>query len=317
MKLFKKCSTSFKELIVFFLQVLKSMCFLWLLLFKLIPPIDCENNAFAKMLFLLYNMLCIKKDCMIRKEFATNMEIKENERIDDLQFKGLKIIQNKESFCFGVDSILLTDFASKIKNGCKVLDLGTGTGVIAILLAAKTKLKHIIGVEKQTEMAELANRNVKLNNLGNKVKIVNLDVLNLSELYTKNSFDVVVTNPPYKKKNTGVINQTEKKYLARHELTATLEDFIKISNDMLKENGEFYMVHKPERLVDIISSMRLNNLEPKKLRFVFSNIHKEPSLILVKGVKGGKPFLKIEKNLYIYDENGNYTEEINKIYNKE
>lgn len=245
------------------------------------------------------------------------MEIKENERIDDLQFKGLKIIQNTENFCFGVDSILLTDFAKKIKNGCEALDLGTGTGVIAILLAAKTGLKHIIGVEKQEEMAELATRNVKLNNLENKIEIVNTDILDLCKLYPNDSFDVVVTNPPYKKKDTGVINQTEKKYLARHELTATLEDFIKVSKNMLKEKGEFYMVHKPERLVDILSLMRTNNLEPKELRFVFSNVNKEPSLVLVKGVKSAKPFLKIKKNLYIYDENENYTEEINKIYNRE
>ena len=245
------------------------------------------------------------------------MEIKENERIDDLQFKGLKIIQNTKNFCFGVDSILLTDFAKKIKNGCEALDLGTGTGVIAILLAAKTGLKHIIGVEKQEEMAELATRNVKLNNLENKIEIVNTDILDLCKLYPNDSFDVVVTNPPYKKKDTGVINQTEKKYLARHELTATLKDFIKVSKNMLKEKGEFYMVHKPERLVDILSLMRTNNLEHKELRFVFSNVNKEPSLVLVKGVKSAKPFLKIEKNLYIYDENGNYTEEINKIYNRE
>ena len=245
------------------------------------------------------------------------MEIKENERIDDLQFKGLKIIQNTKNFCFGVDSILLTDFAKKIKNGCEALDLGTGTGVIAILLAAKTGLKHIIGVEKQEEMAELATRNVKLNNLENKIEIVNTDILDLCKLYPNDSFDVVVTNPPYKKKDTGVINQTEKKYLARHELTATLEDFIKVSKNMLKEKGEFYMVHKPERLVDILSLMRTNNLEPKELRFVFSNVNKEPSLVLVKGVKSAKPFLKIKKNLYIYDENENYTEEINKIYNRE
>lgn len=245
------------------------------------------------------------------------MEIKENERIDDLQFKGLKIIQNTKNFCFGVDSILLTDFAKKIKNGCEALDLGTGTGVIAILLAAKTGLKHIIGVEKQEEMAELATRNVKLNNLENKIEIVNTDILDLCKLYPNDSFDVVVTNPPYKKKDTGVINQTEKKYLARHELTATLKDFIKVSKNMLKEKGEFYMVHKPERLVDILSLMRTNNLEPKELRFVFSNVNKEPSLVLVKGVKSAKPFLKIKKNLYIYDENENYTEEINKIYNRE
>ena len=244
------------------------------------------------------------------------IELKENERIDDLEYKNLKIIQNKDGFCFGIDSVLLSDFAKNIKNGAKVLDLGTGTGIISILLCGKTDLSNIIGVEIQEEVAKMANRSSLLNKLENKFKVINEDIINLKNIFEKQSFDVVVTNPPYKKKDTGIKNENKKKIISRHEITATLEDFINVSSDLLKDKGEFYMVHKPERLVDILNLMRKNRIEPKILKMVSSNINKEPKLILIKGIKNAKPFLKIEKNLYIYDENGNYTDEILKIYSK-
>ena len=245
-----------------------------------------------------------------------NIQLKENERIDDLEFKNLKIIQNKEGFCFGIDSVLLADFAKNIKKGANVLDLGTGTGIISIIKKKKTDLNSITGVEIQNEVAEMANRSSKLNKLEKKFKVLNDNILNLINIYDNQSFDVIVTNPPYKKKNTGIINENEKKIISRHEITATLEDFIKVSSDLLKDKGEIYMVHRPDRLVDIFSLMRNNKLEPKILRMVYSNKNKEPKLLLIKGIKNAKPFLKIEKNLYIYDGNGNYTEEIMKIYNK-
>ena len=246
------------------------------------------------------------------------MEIKlnKNEKIEDLQFKNLKIIQDKKGFCFGIDSILLTDFAKEIKENSKVLDLGTGTGIIATLLCEKTKLKEIIGIEKQKEVFEMAKKIIKLNKLENKFKIINEDVKNLVQKFEKNTFDAIVTNPPYKKKGTGIKNEEEKKIMARHETTATLEDFIKTSKDLLKDKGEFYMVHRPERLVDILALMRNYKIEPKILRFVYANEKSEPKLILIKGIKNAKPFLKIEKNLYIYKQEGEYTEEIKKIYNK-
>lgn len=244
------------------------------------------------------------------------VNLKENERIDDLEFKNLKIIQNKEGFCFGMDSVLLSDFAKEMRHHAKVLDLGTGTGIISILLCGKTDLKKVIGVEIQKEVAEMASRSIQLNDLQDKFEIINENILNLNNIYKKQSFDVIVTNPPYKKKNTGIINEKEKKIISRHEITANLEDFIKIAKDVLKDNGEFYMVHRPERLVDILNLMRKYKIEPKILRFVYSDKNKEPKLILIKGVKNGKPFLKVKKNLYIYDENGKYTEEILKIYHK-
>lgn len=244
------------------------------------------------------------------------MEIKlnENEKIEDLQFKNLKIIQDKTGFCFGIDSILLSDFAKGIKENSKVLDLGTGTGIIATLLCGKTKLKEIIGIEIQKEVYEMAKKSITLNKLEKKFKIINEDILNINQKLEKNTFDAIVTNPPYKKKDTGIKNENEKKIISRHETTATLEDFIKISKDLLKDKGEFYMVHRPDRLVDILSIMRKYKIEPKVIRFVYSNKKSEPKLILIKGIKNAKPFLKVQNNLYIYQEDGKYTEEINKIY---
>lgn len=244
------------------------------------------------------------------------IELNENERIDDLQYKNLKIIQNEMGFCFGIDSVLLSDFAKKIKRNAKVIDLGTGTGIIPILLCGKTELKRIVGVEVQKEVFDLANRNIKLNNLENKFEVINENIKNLKNIYEYGSFDVVVTNPPYKKENTGIKNLNNKKLISRHEITANLKDFVEISKYLLKDRGRIYMVHRPERLVDILFLMRKNKLEPKKIKFVYSNVNTEPKLVLIEAVKNAKPFLQIEKNLYIYNENGEYTDEILKIYNK-
>lgn len=243
------------------------------------------------------------------------IKLEKDEKIEDLQFKNLKIIQNKKGFCFGMDSILLSDFAKGIKDGAKVADLGTGTGIIATLLCGKTNVREIVGIEKQKEVYEMAQRSIQLNQLENRFKLIHKDIMEVSEILEKNTFDAIVTNPPYQKKGTGLENEEEKKIMARHETTATLEDFIKISKDLLKDKGEFYMVHRPERLVDIVNSMREYKIEPKILRFVYANQESEPKLMLIKGIKNAKPFLKIQKNLYIYDKNGKYTEEINQIYN--
>ena len=222
-----------------------------------------------------------------------NIKLDKNEVIEDLEFNNLKIIQNKKGFCFGIDSILLSDFAKNIKKNSIVLDLGTGTGIISILLCEKSKLKKITGIEIQKDVYEMAKKSIKLNKLENKFEIINENILNLNNLFEKNSIDVIVTNPPYKKKNTGIINENEKKLISRHEITADLEDFIKIAKDLLKDKGEFYMVHRPERLVDILSLMRKYKIEPKILRLVYSNKNKEPKLILIKGIKNAKQFLKL------------------------
>lgn len=244
------------------------------------------------------------------------MKLKKNERIDDLEFNNLKIIQNKQGFCFGIDSILLSNFAKNIKNNSRIIDLGTGTGIINILLSAKTNASELIGVEIQKDVADMAKRSVELNNLNHKIKILNTNILEVKNIYKKNSFDVVVSNPPYKKINTGLINKNDKKMISRHEITASLNDFIHIASYLLKDYGEFYMVHRPERLVDIFSIMREEKIEPKKIQFVYPNKNKKANLILIKGVKKGNAFLEYDNNLYIYDANGNYTDEILKIYNK-
>ena len=211
------------------------------------------------------------------------MNLKENERIDDLEFKDLKIIQNKDGFCFGIDSVLLSDFAKNIRNSSKVIDLGTGTGIINILLSGKTKADEFVGVEIQDEVADMAKRSVELNNLQNKIKIINDNILNLKIIYTPKSFDAVVTNPPYKKINTGLVNEENKKLISRHEITAKLEDFIHIASYLLKDYGEFYMVHRPDRLVDIFDAMRKEKIEPKLIKFVYPNKTKKTNLVLIKG----------------------------------
>ena len=247
------------------------------------------------------------------------IELKENERIDDLEIKNMKIIQDKNGFCFGIDSVLLSDFAKEIKNNSRVVDLGTGTGILGILLCAKTNLREIIGVEIQEDVAEMARRSILLNHLENRFKIINLNIksiINKNEAGLKNSFDYVVTNPPYKKISTGKVNENEKKLISRHELTASLADFIETANFLLKENGTLFMVHRPDRLVDIFEEMRKKKIEPKEIRFVYPKINQQPNLILIKGIKNAKPFLKVDRPLYVYKNDGNYTDDILEIYQK-
>ena len=243
--------------------------------------------------------------------------LKENERIDDLEYKGLKIIQNKNGFCFGIDSVLLSDFAKNIKKNAKVVDIGTGTGIISILLSKKANLSKIYGIEIQDEVADMAKRSVYLNNLNDKIEIINTNIKDIFNILNPNEFDVIVTNPPYMKMNTGAINEEKKKLISRHEVECTLEDIIRISYKLLKSNGEFYMVHRAERIVDILFYLRQYKIEPKILRFIQPNLNKEPNLVLIKAVKNAGYQLNIKKPLIVYDEEGNYTDEILEIYNKE
>lgn len=242
------------------------------------------------------------------------IKLKDNERIDDLQLNNLKIIQNKDGFCFGIDAVLLSNFAKDIRNNSKVLDLGTGTGIVGILLCEKTKLSKIYGIDIQKDVCDMALRSVELNNLEKKFEIINTNIKNLNEIFEENSFDAIVSNPPYKKDNTGLKNESETKLISRHEITASLEDFISVSSRLLKNNGNIYMVHRTERLSDLFYLLKKYNLEPKKLRLVQSYINSKPKLILVKATKNAKSFLNIEEPLIIYNKDGTYTEEIFKIY---
>ena len=244
------------------------------------------------------------------------MELKENERIDDLEYENLKIIQNSEWFCFGIDSVLLSDFAKNIKMNSTVVDIGTGTGIIPILLSKKSKAKKFYAVEIQNDVAEMAKRSIFLNKLEDKIEIINDNVKNINNYIENNTIDVIVTNPPYKKMETGILNENKQKLISRHEVECNLEDIIKISSKLLKSKGEIYMVHRTDRLAEIISKLRQYSLEPKTIRCIYSNINKESKMILIKAVKNGKEYIKVEKPLIIYKDNGEYTDEILEIYNK-
>ncbi len=245
------------------------------------------------------------------------VELKPDERIDDLEYKGLKIIQNKNGFCFGIDAVCLSDFAKEIPKGSKVIDLGTGTGILGILLCKKTELKSIIGVEIQEEVYDMAKRSVKLNNLEDKFSLLNEDIKNLDKKLELQSFDAIVTNPPYKKNDTGLKNSNEYKIISRHEVMCNIEDIIKISSKLLKNNGKLYMVHRPERIKDIIVNLDKYKMQIKEMRFIHPNINKKPNMVLIKAVKNGGDFLNIQAPLFVYNLDGSYTNEILKIYNKE
>lgn len=246
-----------------------------------------------------------------------DIELKENERIDDLEYKGLKIIQKTDGFCFGMDSVILSSFAKINKKNAVVADFGTGTGIISILLASKNdNIAKVYGFEIQEEMAEMAQRSVKMNDLNDKIEIVNADIVELSKQNWKNKFDVIVSNPPYKKLDTGLVSQGDKKLISRHEVKCTLEDIAREVSKCLKDNGSFYMVHRPERIVDICSVMRQYKLEPKEIRLVYPQVTEGANLVLIRCVKCGKPYVKVLNPLVVYDKNYEYTDEIYQIYSK-
>ena len=242
--------------------------------------------------------------------------IKEGERLDSLQRNGYEILQHPGRFCFGMDAILLSAFAT-VKPGEKVLDLCTGTGVLPILLEAKTKGEHFTGLEIQEESADMAARSVKLNRLEEKIDIVCGDLREAEAYFAAASFDVITCNPPYMTVNQGLKNPNDALTIARHEICATLHDVLKCASKMLKFGGRFYMVHKPDRLAEILIKMSGCGLEAKSLRIVYPYADKEPNMILVEGRKGGHSGMRIQPPLIIYDENGNYVKEVADIYGSE
>ncbi len=239
--------------------------------------------------------------------------LRENERIDDLQFKGLKIIQNTKKFCFGMDAVLLSHFAD-VRKGDRVVDLGTGTGIIPILLAGRNEVDRVYGIEIQSEMAEMAQRSVKLNHLEDKIKIIEADLKEAPAYLGKGKFDLVICNPPYKKLGSGLLNPHDSKAIARHELLCSLQDVLEAAGKLLVNGGRFAMVHQTDRLVEILYGMREVKLEPKRIRLIHPSAEKPPNLMLIEGVRNGKPHLKWMPSLFVYDRDGNYTEEIKRIY---
>lgn len=245
-----------------------------------------------------------------------NIDIHENERLDDLQYKGLKLLQKKDGFCFGIDAVLLSHFAEVSKNS-RVIDLGTGTGVIAVLIAAKRGPREIVGLEIQPEMAEMAKRSVMLNKLNDQVNIVHGDIKEAVGLFGAASFDAVVSNPPYMEKGGGLLNPDDTKAISRHEILCTLEDVVSTASKLLRHGGKFTMVHRPQRLVDIICQMRHYAIEPKWLKLVHPSPGKKPNLVIISGVRNGNPELRVQEPLYVYDTLGNYSDEIEEIYNRD
>ncbi|MBQ9827939.1 MAG: tRNA1(Val) (adenine(37)-N6)-methyltransferase [Lachnospiraceae bacterium] len=239
--------------------------------------------------------------------------LKEGERLDSLQRNGYSIIQNEDGFCFGMDAVLLSAF-TVVKKGERVLDLGTGTGVIPILLEAKTEGSHFTGLDIQEQCADMARRSVMHNGLQDKIDIVCGDLCNIKEFFKRGDFDVVVSNPPYMAELTGEVNPESAKAVSRHEIKCTLKDVVKAASDMLQEGGRFYMVHRPHRLAEIITVLRENRLEPKRMRMVHPRIGSDANMVLIEAVRDGGTFLKVEKPLVIFDGDGEYCREVSDIY---
>ena len=235
------------------------------------------------------------------------------ERIDELQRNGYRIIQNPERFCFGMDAVLLSGFA-RAKKQERCLDLGCGNGIIPILMEAKTEGKHFTGLEIQPESADMAKRSVALNGLQDRIDIVEGDIKDASKIFGASSFHVVTTNPPYMTAQHGLTNVYEAKTIARHEVLCNLEDIIRESARLLMQGGRFYMVHRPFRLAEIISLMVQYRMEPKRMRLVYPYVDREPNMVLIEGLRGGKSRMTVEKPLIVYKEPGKYTDEIYDVY---
>ena len=242
-----------------------------------------------------------------------NVEIKENERVDELGRNGYRIIQNPDRFCFGMDAVLLSDFA-KVKEGDQVLDFCTGTGIIPILMEAKTKAASFKALEIQEDSAEMARRSVALNHLEEKIEIITGDIKDADKYFEAASFQVVTCNPPYMIGQHGLANPDSAKAIARHEVLCTLEDVISQSARVLKMSGSLYMVHRPFRLAEIMTTLAKYKLEPKRMQLVYPYVDKEPNMVLIQATKGGKPRITIEKPLIVYEKPGVYTQDILDIY---
>ena len=235
--------------------------------------------------------------------------LKPEERLDDLQINGYEIIQHPGKFCFGMDAVLLSNFA-RVKKGENVLDLGTGTGIIPILLTAKTEGEHFVGLEIQEESADMAQRSVRHNHLDDKVTIVNGDIKEAATIFGSASFDVITTNPPYMIGQHGIANVSDTKAIARHEVLCTLDDILRESARVLKQRGRFYMVHRPFRLAEILSKMVELGIEPKRMRMVHPFIDKEPNMVLIEGIRGANSRMTVERPLIVYKEVGVYSDEL-------
>ncbi len=241
------------------------------------------------------------------------IELKEDERIDDLQRNHLKIIQKTNGFCFGMDAVLLSGFAS-VKQGERAIDLGTGTGIIPILLSAKTEGKEFVGLEIQEEMADMAARSIAMNQIEDRVKIIRGDIKEAGAVFGRASFDVVTSNPPYMNDAHGLKNPDLLKAIARHEVLCTLDDVVRSASELVRPGGRFYMVHRPHRLAELITTLKQYKMEPKRIKMVHPYQNKDANMVLIESVRGGRSMVKVEAPIIVYKEVGVYTEEICQIY---
>lgn len=249
------------------------------------------------------------KDNQIKMESS----LKENERIDDLQRNGYRIIQNPEKFCFGMDAVLLAGFAHA-KSGDRLLDLGTGTGIIPLLMEARYHCAHLTGLEIQPESADMAARSVELNGLSDRITIVTGDIKEADKIFPSASFDCITCNPPYMIGQHGLKNPDLPKAIARHEVLCTFEDVAGQVAGLLKPGGHFYLVHRPFRLAEIITTLTSHRLEPKRMQLVYPFVDREPNMVLIEAVRGGKSRMTVEKPLIVYKEPGVYMPEIMEVY---
>ncbi|MBQ3427667.1 MAG: tRNA1(Val) (adenine(37)-N6)-methyltransferase [Clostridia bacterium] len=241
------------------------------------------------------------------------MELNENETLDDLE-NGYSLLQRRDGFRFGIDAVLLSDFAKC--NVGRLIDLCTGTGIVAVLLAAKTEIPHIDAVEIQKEIADMAARSVRYNKLEERVRIRCADLKDAPDIYGKSVFDAVTVNPPYMKSGAGLVNDADIKLISRHEVCCMLEDVMRVSADLLKTRGRLFMVHRPQRLADLIYLMRVYKIEPKRMRLVAPMEGKAANLVLIEGIKNAGSELRLMPTLYVYEKNGAYTKEIDTIYGR-
>ena len=241
------------------------------------------------------------------------IKLQEDERLDELQRNGYQIIQNPKKFCFGMDAVLLSGFA-RVRPGETALDLGTGTGIIPILLRGKTEGRHFTGLEIQDESADMARRSVAFNHLEQDISIITGDIKEAAEIFGAASFDVVTSNPPYMTGDHGLVNPQLPKAIARHELLCSLEDVVRAAARVVRPGGRFYLVHRPFRLAEILTLLVQHKLEPKRMRLVYPFVDKEPNMVLIEAVQGGRSRITVEKPLIVYKEPGIYTDEIYDIY---
>lgn len=241
------------------------------------------------------------------------ISLKDNERVDDLQRNGYRIIQNPKKFCFGMDAVLLTGFARARKED-RLLDMGTGTGIIPILMEAKYHCAHLTGLEIQADSADMASRSVAMNGLSDKIDIVTGDIKEADHIFPSASFDCITCNPPYMIGQHGIRNPEAPKAIARHEVLCTFEDVAAQAEKLLKPGGHFYLVHRPFRLAEIMTTLVKHRLEPKRMQLVYPFVDKEPNMVLLEAVRGGKSRMTVEKPLIIYKEPGVYMPEIYEVY---